>query len=108
VDSDGNVEALIRPWLEAGVNTLFPVEPGTWDLTPEKVRRKFGREVRIVGGYNKLALERGRDAIRAELERHVELMKTGGLVLMPDHLITPGVPLADYKYYLDLVRNLRL
>lgn len=107
VDSDGDVSALIGPWLESGVNVMFPVEPGTWGLTPEKVRKQFGKEVRIIGGYNKMALEHGRDGICAELEAHIPLMKEGGLVLMPDHLITPGVPLADYKYYLDLVRNLR-
>ena len=72
------------------------------------MRKKFGKELRIVGGYDKLALEKGRAAIDAELESHIPLMKEGGLVIMPDHLITPGVPLEDYKYYLDRVRELRL
>ena len=107
VDSDGDITSLIRPWLESGVNVMFPIEPGTWGQTPERVRKQFGKEVRMIGGYNKLALEHGRDAIHAELESHIPLMKEGGLVLMPDHLITPGVSLEDYKYYLDLVRNLR-
>jgi hypothetical protein len=28
-------------------------------------------------------------------------------VMMPDHFITPGVPLDDYKYYLERIRTLR-
>jgi uroporphyrinogen decarboxylase len=108
VDSDGNVEALIGPWLDAGVNCMFPLEPGTWKMTPEKAREKYGRDLLIIGGFDKLALERGRDAIDAELESHIPLMKEGGFVMMPDHLITPGVPLDDYRYYLDRVRELRL
>lgn len=108
LDSDGQVEPLLASWLDAGVNVMFPLEPGTWGATPERVRARFGRELRIIGAYDKLALERGRAAIDAELERHLDLVRQGGLVLMPDHLITPGTPLADYKYYLDRIRHLRL
>ena len=108
LDSDGNVEPLIPNWMDSGVNVMFPLEPGTWGATPERARKRFGRELRIVGGYDKLALERGRAAIDTELEAHVELMREGGLVLMPDHLITPDTPLDDYKYYLERVRALRL
>jgi hypothetical protein len=35
-------------------------------------------------------------------------MREGGFVMMPDHLITPGVSLDMYRWYLDQVRNLRL
>jgi len=107
IDSDGYVEPLIQHWMDAGVNMQFPIEYGTWHATPEDIRRKFGKELRIVGGFNKLVLEKGRDAIDAEVDRHIELMREGGFVMMPDHLITPGVPLDDYKYYLDRVRAIR-
>jgi Uroporphyrinogen decarboxylase (URO-D) len=107
IDSDGKVEPLIGNWLAAGVNLQFPLEPGTWGCTPEAMRKKFGKELLIQGGFNKFALEQGRDAIDAEIERHIPLMQEGGFVMMPDHLITPGVPLDDYKYYLDRMRNLR-
>ena len=107
LDSDGHVGPLIPNWMEAGVNVMFPLEPGTWGATPEKAREQFGKELRVFGGYDKLALERGRQEIDAELERHIPLMKEGGLVLMPDHLITPDTPLEDYKYYLERIRQLR-
>jgi len=108
IDSDGFVEPLVKCWLDAGVNMQFPVEYGTWGATAEDLRRKFGKELRVFGGFNKLALEKGRNAIDAEVRRNIPLMKEGGFVLMPDHLITPGVPLDDYIYYLDQVRSIRL
>jgi uroporphyrinogen decarboxylase len=107
IDCDGLVEPLLPNWLEAGVNVFFPIEIGTWNADPYALRRKFGRELRILGGFNKLVLEHGRPAIDAEIERRLPLVKEGGLLLMPDHLITPGVPLADYQYYLDRIRSLR-
>lgn len=107
IDSDGRVEPLIANWLAAGVNMQFPLEPGTWNCTPEAMRAKFGKQLHIQGGFDKLALERGRDAIDTEIEKHIPLMKEGGFVMMPDHFITPGVPLDDYKYYLDCIRRLR-
>ena len=61
----------------------------------------------IIGGFNKLALEKGRGEIDAEIERRLGLVKAGGFVMMPDHLITPGVPLSDYKYYIERMRELR-
>lgn len=107
IDSDGMVEPLIPNWMKAGVNVFFPIEPGTWGATPEHMRERFGKELRIIGGYDKLVLEKDFAAIDAELEAHIELMKEGGFILMPDHLITPGTPLENYKYYLEQVRKLR-
>ena len=102
------VEPLTPNWMDAGINLLFPIEPGTWGATPEHFRKRFGRELRMFGGYDKLALEKGPQAIDAELERHIPLLREGGLVLLPDHLITPGTALANYRHYLDRVRHLRL
>ena len=107
LDSDGQVEPLLPNWMEAGVNVMFPLQPGTWGSTPARARQRFGRELRIVGGYDKHALEKGPAAIDAELERHLPVMKEGGLVLMPDHLITPDTSLENYKYYLERIRQLR-
>lgn len=108
IDSDGDIEQLIGHWFEAGVNVQFPVEIGTWNADPMKYRKKYGKELRIIGGINKLELEKGPAAIDAEIERRIPLMKDGGFIPMPDHLITPGTSLENYKYYLEKMRNLRL
>ena len=108
VDSDGDVEPLLKQWLDSGVNVQFPIEIGTWNANPFALRKKFGKELRIIGGLNKLELEKGPEAIDAEIERRIPLMKEGGYVVMPDHLITPGTSLENYKYYLEKIRSLRL
>ena len=45
--------------------------------------------------------------IPADWVRQARVVYVGGYLMMPDHLITPGTPLEDYRYYLELVRNLR-
>ena len=101
VDSDGDVSALARPWLEAGVNTLYPMEVGTWKADANEYRRRYGREMRLVGNFDKLALERGQAAVEAEFRRLAPLMREGGFWMLPDHGITPGVSLADYRAFLQ-------
>ncbi len=107
VDCDGYIDDLVPLWLEGGVNVMFPVEIGAWHADPMAFRRQYGKELRVFGGIDKLALERGRKAIDAEIERRIPLMKEGGFVPLPDHLITPDTPLDDYRYYLDRIRELR-
>lgn len=107
IDSDGDVTDLVGHWLDAGVNVQFPIEVGSWHGDGMAFRKKYGRDLRIVGQFDKLALERGHADVDAELQRLRPLMQDGGYLLMPDHLITPGVALDDYRWYLDRVRQLR-
>jgi uroporphyrinogen decarboxylase len=107
IDTDGDIAVLCEHWLGAGVNLQFPIEIGTWMADPMEYRRKHGRELRIFGGVDKRELARGRAAIDAEVERRRPLMADGGYVALPDHLIPPDVPLDDYRYYLDKIRELR-
>ena len=107
VDCDGMIDALAPLWLEGGVNVMFPIEIGAWDADPQSYRKKHGKELRVFGGINKLALEKDRAAIDAEIERRIPFVKEGGFVPLPDHLITPDTPLDNYKYYLEKIRELR-
>jgi uroporphyrinogen decarboxylase len=107
IDSDGDVSALVGHWLEAGVNVQFPIEVGVWKADANTYRRKYGRELRIIGNLDKFALERGPQAVQAEFDRLMPLMKDGGYIMMPDHVIPPSVSLEAYKSYLEQVRKLR-
>lgn len=108
VDSDGNVGALISPWLDAGMDILFPIEVGTWGQRPERLRRQYGKRLRMIGGFEKRVLDLGEAAIDRELESHLDLLREGGYLMMPDHVIPPGTPLRNYQYYLERVRAIRL
>jgi len=107
VDSDGMIEDLAGLWLDGGVNVMFPLEIGAWQYDPMRLRKKFGREMRLYGGIDKMQLMKGRAAIDAEIARRIPLMKDGGYVPLPDHLIVPGTPLEDYKYYLRKLGEVR-
>jgi uroporphyrinogen decarboxylase len=107
IDSDGDVTALVKPWLDAGVNIQFPIEVGVWKADGMAFRKKYGKELRIIGHFDKMTLEKGHTQVKAEIQRLIPLMKDGGYLMMPDHLITPGVALDDYRWYLDQVRQLR-
>ena len=108
VDSDGDVSALVGPWLDAGVNVLFPLEVGVWKADGMAFRKKYGKELRIFGHFDKMTLERGRPAVEAELERLLPLMHDGGYVMMPDHLITPGVSLSEYQWFIERWGKIKL
>ena len=107
IDSDGDVTDLAGHWLDAGVNIQFPIEVGVWGGDAAKFRRQYGKELRVIGNFDKLLLSKGHPAVEAEIERLLPLMKDGGYILMPDHLITPDVSLDEYRWYLERVRELR-
>jgi hypothetical protein len=108
VDCDGDVRLLVGEWLDCGVNLQMPLEIGTWGGDPMELRRRYGRELRIVGGIDKRPLERGRAPIDAEIQRRLPLIEDGGYIPMPDHYITPDTSLEDFGYYLDRIRKLVL
>jgi hypothetical protein len=107
IDCDGMIDDLIPLWLEGGVNVMFPVEIGAWHADPMAMRTRYGKALRLFGGINKLEIAKGRAAIDAEIERRLPLMRAGGYVPLPDHVIVPETSLADYRYYLDRIRALR-
>jgi uroporphyrinogen decarboxylase len=108
LDCDGDVTALVRPWLDAGINLVLPVEVGSWKRDAMRFRREYGHALRMIGNFDKIALERGRVDVLAEIERLKPLMQDGGFIITTDHAVTPGVSLDDYRWYLDQVRGLRL
>ncbi len=104
VDCDGNINSLVEPWLAGGVNIMFPLEVrgGTdafW------MREKFGHEVRLAGGVDKIQLARGREAIDAEIERIRPLVEDGGCIPHVDHRCPPDVSYENYLYYLKRKRE---
>lgn len=107
IDSDGDVSQLIGHWLEGGVNVQFPIEVGPMRQDAMTYREQYGRELRMIGNFDKMTIEEGPAAIEAEIARLMPLIKDGGFLLMPDHLITPGVSLEAYCGYLDRVREIR-
>lgn len=108
VDSDGDVTALAGHWLDAGVNLLLPMEVGTFGGDARVFRKKYGKDLRMIGNLDKRTLARGPAAVQAEIDRLTPLMREGGFIIIPDHCIPPDVPLPFYEWYAQQIRDLRL
>ena len=106
VDCDGLIDRLVPVWLENGVNTMFPIEVGTWGACIAPWREKYGRELRGVGGMNKNVFSRDKAAVEAEVERLKLLMDLGGYIPCPDHRIAPDAKFELVQYYCELMRKL--
>ena len=105
VDCDGNIDSLVPLWLESGVNCFIPFEVGTWGADPIEYRRKYGRDLRMMGGVNKRILAGSKAAIETEIHRLMPLVKEGGYIGFCDHYVPPDVSLENYLFYLEKVRE---
>ncbi len=105
VDSDGNIEGLIPLWLKAGVNTFYPLEVQA-GMDPVSLRKQYGRKIRLIGGIDKRIFARTKGEIEEEVESKVPyLIRSGGYIPAPDHSIPPDVPLENFQFYLNLVKE---
>lgn len=105
LDSDGNIEPVIVPLMEAGVNQMYPMEPAA-GMDIVQVRREFP-DLILKGGIDKHVLRQGECAIRNELEYKLQPeMQGGGVVFGLDHRIPNGTPLEAYRFYVKTAREL--
>lgn len=105
LDCDGQIDALIPTWIENGVNTMFPIEVGTWNASIEPWRRQYGPRLRGVGGMNKTVFARDRRAVDAEVDRLARLVELGGFIPCPDHRIAPDAIWDNVRYYTERLRR---
>jgi hypothetical protein len=103
LDSDGDVTAMI-PWIqEAGIDGIYPLERQA-GVDIVKLREEYP-ELIMLGGYDKMAMNKGETAIRDEFERILSLMRSGRYIPGPDHQTPPGVSLEDYKLYIKIFKE---
>ena len=106
LDCDGCIDQLLPLWLDAGVNCMFPVEVGTWGADPVKYRKQYGKELLMMGGFDKHILAKGPRAIEAEVRRLAPLVEEGGYIGFADHRVPPDVSLENYMFYMRTVREI--
>ena len=105
LDCDGQIDALIPIWFENGVNTMFPIEVGTWNASIAPWRERYGKELRGVGGMNKSVFAYGRNEIDTEIKRLTPLVELGGFIPCPDHRLPPDAEWDNVRYYCDRMRE---
>jgi len=105
LDCDGWIDKLIPIWLKNGVNTMFPIEVGTWNASIAPWREQYGKELRGVGGMDKRVFAHDKAAVDAEIERLKPLVALGGYIPCPDHRIAPDAKWELVQYYCERFRQ---
>lgn len=101
VDTDGRVDPMI-PWLkDAGIRGVLPLEAQSG--VDVAVIRANHPDFRLIGGFDKTVMHLGEAAMRAEFERLLPVMRTGGFIPSVDHQTPPAVSLEDYRLYVRLL-----
>ncbi len=106
LDCDGWIDELVPVWLHNGVNTMFPIEVGTWDASIKPWREQYGKELRGIGGMNKNVFALDYAAIDKELERLKPLIDLGGYIPCPDHRLPPEAKWENVQYYCEQFRKM--
>lgn len=94
--SDGNIEALIPEYIEAGVDILNAVQPKSMD--PARLKRRFGDRLSFWGTLDiQETFPHGTpEDVENEVRHRIETVAPGGgLILGPSHNFQPDVPLEN-------------
>ncbi|NLL84628.1 MAG: hypothetical protein GX230_10385 [Lentisphaerae bacterium] len=100
-DCDGDVRPLIPGFLDAGINCLFPFEVMCGGH-PTDLLDEFGKDLRIMGGFDKIQMIKGPEAIKSYMETIAPYVERGGFIPFCDHRCPVDVSPENYIYYLDL------
>lgn len=105
LDSDGNLEPLIPLLMDAGIDCIWPLERAS-DMDPMRIRRKFGRGLRLMGGVDKRELAKDKTAIEAHLRSLIPIVEDGGFIPHVDHTVPPDVSWDNFCHYMELKHKL--
>lgn len=103
VDTDGDFNKLIPNFIEAGIDGFLPMDVNA-GMDIVEVRKKYPK-LKFIGAYNKLEIEKGKEAINKEFERILPVIRQGGYVPGADHQVTPDTSLENYKYYITKLKK---
>lgn len=70
------------------------------------LRRRYGRELRMMGGFDKRILAGAKAGIRREFDRLAPVIEEGGYILGCDHGVPHDVPFENYSYLVELLKGL--
>ena len=72
---------------------------------PITLRREYGRNLLMLGGFDKHVLARSTCDIEREIDRLAPLVEEGGFIPFCDHRVPPDVPLRNYWHYIHTARR---
>ncbi len=104
--TDGNILPILDQLVQAGPHALHSLDPqGGVDLA--EVKRRYGRQVCLIGNVNCGLLQTGTDAEAADSARYAlrHGMPGGGYVFSTSNCVYTGMPLKRYALMLDVWRR---
>ena len=105
IDSDGNPEALFPIWMDMGVDGLWPCERAA-NMSPTRLRKEYGKQIRLWGGVDKREIAKGPKAIDKHLRQLAPLIEEGGFIPTVDHSVPPDISLKNFQYYCQAKQKL--
>ena len=100
VDSDGDI-SIPAYWFEkAGLEGILPLERQA-GVDIARLRKEHPK-MRFIGHFDKMTMNKGEAAMRAEFERLLPTAAKGGFLIGCDHQTPPGVSYNDYRLYVSL------
>ena len=96
----GNALPLLADVLDAGFDTLWAMEVETHAMDYRRLRKQFGRHLRLIGGIDLDTLSRDESAIDREIhEKLPPLLAQGGYIPLADGRVRANVPWRNYVHY---------
>ena len=103
IDSDGDIAVPAHWFAAAGLDGILPLERQAGvDIAS---LRKEHPNMRFIGHFDKMTMNKGQETMRAEFERLLPIAARGGFLISCDHQTPPGVSYENYKIYVDLFRE---
>ncbi len=98
IDSDGDITTALDWFAASGIQGVLPLERQAGveiatlqDMQPEMI---------FIGHFDKMCMNKGENAIRAEFDRLLPLAARGRFIPSVDHQTPPGVSYQDYLVYM--------
>ncbi len=103
IDSDGDIATPAYWFAEAGLEGILPLERQA-GVDIAGLREDHPR-MRFIGHFDKMTMDKGEAAMRAEFERLLPTASGGGFLISCDHQTPPGVSYENYRIYVSLFRE---
>jgi uroporphyrinogen decarboxylase len=104
----GSVYSLIPALIDCGIDILNPIQPGTYMMEPERLKKDYGDRISFWGGIDtQNLLPHGSPGdVEATVARILSIMgPNGGYILSPAHCIQQDVPAANIAAIFEGAKN---
>jgi uroporphyrinogen decarboxylase len=103
--SCGDVNPFLPEFVEIGIDALNPLEVKA-GMDPIAIKKQYGKDLVLHGGVNAVLWD-DVDAITAEMERVVPVLKEGGgYIFSSDHSVPSSVSLENFRHIVNTAKRL--